>query len=79
MSCWTVLEINPTKDLREIKKAYSRLRFRNKYFLTCGLYLSKTDCSKLCFSCPLFCSFSKLGSFKLENTMKLNWVSNLKF
>ena len=25
MSCWTVLEINPTKDLRNKKKAYSRL------------------------------------------------------
>ena len=25
MSCWTILEINPTKDLKEIKKAYSRL------------------------------------------------------
>ncbi|MCQ2969261.1 MAG: hypothetical protein MJ191_03895 [Clostridium sp.] len=25
MSCWTILEINPTKDLKKIKKAYSRL------------------------------------------------------
>lgn len=25
MSCWTILEINPTKDLKEIKKAYYRL------------------------------------------------------
>lgn len=94
MSCWTVLEINPTKDLREIKKAYSRLikcynleKDTNEYTILTNAYVkamslvntSVKDMSKCLSNNSIDYTYENIKSYCDDSLDNKNYISDFNY
>ena len=94
MSCWTVLEINPTKDLREIKKAYSRLikcynleKDTNEYTILTNAYVkamslvntSVKDMSKCLSNNSMDYTYENIKSYCDDSLDNKNYISDFNY
>lgn len=94
MSCWTILEINPTKDLKEIKKAYSRLiecynieKDTNEYTILTNAYVkamslvntSVKDMSKCLSNNSMDYTYENIKSYCDDSLDNKNYISDFNY